>query len=66
MNALSLRWIESRVGRELCKQDLTSREISARASVWPVPAPNGATVMFHEQAAPALAVEHTRNKKTNA
>jgi hypothetical protein len=63
MNALLLRWIESRVRGELCKQDLTSSETSAHGTVWPVPAPNGATVMFLEQGAPALAVEHTLNKK---
>jgi hypothetical protein len=63
MSALSLRWIESRARRELYERDLTRSEISAHATVWPMPAPNGATVMFYQQAAPAPAVEYRRNKK---
>jgi hypothetical protein len=43
--------------------DVTGVETSAHTTVWPVPAPNGAAVMFYEEEAPARAVEHTRNKK---
>jgi hypothetical protein len=60
MSTLTLRWKENRVREEIYKQHLKEIETSAHAAGWP--APNGAIVTFHEQAAPAQAVQHTRNK----
>ena len=48
---------------EMYQPDVTGVETSAHTIVWPVPAPNGAAVMFYEEVAPARAVEHTRHKK---
>jgi hypothetical protein len=60
MSTLTLRWKENRVREEIYKQHLKEIKTSAHAAGWP--APNGAIVTFHEQAAPAQAVQHTRNK----
>ncbi|SRR6266404_4122215 len=62
MSTLTLRWKENRVREEIYKQHLKEIETSAHAAGGP--ASNGAIVTFQEQAAPARAVEHNRNRKS--
>jgi hypothetical protein len=61
MSTFTLRWRENRVREEIYKQHLKDIETSAHAAGWPPP--NAAIATFQEQAAPARAIQHDRNRK---